>query len=403
MKTWISYSLALLLFGLVNCAKPLFAAEAVGYINILSGTEPEKTFVLERKGEKITPQDTQTDVEEGDVITPAKGAHILFVPNDVSCEEVEITSPLTASKCPRPEKSMPRMAYDMAANQFMAAPAETVAMYATRGADDDRVYTLLRETLLLAVEGGDDGSRKQLQAEIGRMPFIGFTSDSKKADLKLVFSDTSTIALQDKDGTGLATYRVPADFKTLRLALNNRINFKTISRAGNAKGKPSIECLINVYAPTEANAAGAIEHDGQKWLLEDRLVLDKVSSQKNVSGERLLSFSIKNNRDKDCYVYIVNFTNEGQILNILPPESDKKMKNVVKAGETLSLSGIELTIGSPVESILFLASTKKLDLGNFGQENFASYPKGQSMNETLRPVRQNQVESVLAVFNVSSN
>lgn len=403
MKAWISHGFALLLFCVVVCASPVIAAETVGYINILSGMEPEKAFVLERQGRKITPQDTQTDVEEGDVISPAEGAHILFVPNDVSCEEMEITSPLTASKCPKPEKSLPRMAYDMAANQFMAAPPESVAMYATRGSDDDRVYTLLRETLLLAVEGGNDGSRKQLLAEIGKMPFIGFTDDSKKADLKLVLSDASTIALQTNEGTGVATYKIPSGFKSLRIALNNRINFKTVSRAGNANDKPSIECLINIYAPAEANAAGAIEYDDKKWLLEDRLVLDKASSQKKVSGERLLSFSVKNNRNKDCHIYIVNFTNEGQILNILPPESDKKMNNVVKAGETMSLSGVELAIGSPVESILFLASTKKLDLANFGQESFASLPKGQSMNETLRPVRQNQVESVLAVFNVTGD
>jgi hypothetical protein len=359
--------LVLLVAGL-----PSVGAAEVGYVNILNGVEPAKAFVVERQGQTITPEGVYTNLEEGDLVKPSAEALLLFTPTDTACEAVEITGEFAATACPPPSGGLKDAAYDFVADEFMAAPSESVGVFATRGAKEKRVYSLPPQALRLFVES------PALAESLKKTPFVALTADKAKAEALILGQDEVRLLTPgESDGP---RFRLPAEGAALRQALLRRIHFKAMTDLSSPGPWPAVEWSVNIHAPAEN---GPLDYDGRKWgLVQTVKAAEGQPAPISVKEPCLLTFKIANRSDKPYYAYLVNYTGEGQVLPFLPPSELPQMPNLAAAGATLSLDGIFLELGAPQEFVRLILSENPLDLRAFSQESL-----DQAAGQTAAPTR----------------
>jgi hypothetical protein len=360
--------LVLLLVG-----RPSAGAAEVGYVNILNGVEPDKAFVVERRGRAITPEDVYTDLEEGDLVKPAAEALLLFTPTDTACEAVEIMDEFTATACPPATGGLKDALYDFVADEFMATPSESVEIFTTRGAKDKRVYSLPPQALRLFVES------PALADSLKKTPFVALTANKAKAEaLILGQGQVRLLAPRETDGP---RFQLPAEGAALRQALLRRIHFKAMADLASPNPWPvAVEWSINIHAPVEN---GSRDYDGQKWgLVKTMKASDGPAGHIAVKEPCLLTFKIVNRGDTPYYVYLVNYTGNGQVLPFLPPQEKAQMPNLVAAGAELAVDGVFLELGASTEFVRLILSENPLDLRPFGQKSL-----DEAAGQTTPPAR----------------
>jgi hypothetical protein len=377
------------LFLLMMSSNGAVLATPVGYVNILNGQIPSEAFAIERGGESMLPREAYTVLEDGDTVKPSPGASLLFTPDDASCPVVEIEGVFTASACPGSEAGLKDLAYDYISGEFMAAPLEEVGLFATRGAGGATVFTLPPQALRVFVEPSG------LSGALRRSSFIAVASRAEEADALITGTDSSA-ALANYDGSGVMSLALPADNAKLRRAILGRANLKAM-RALTAPGQwpDGLVWTVEVLAASED---GEVEHDGRKWASARTLAVagPGLADPVDVPEECLLRFSFDNQSAKPYYAYLVNFTDEGQVLLVLPPDSSGRIPNLVPAGQELSLPQISLELGAPVEYVRLIVSERPLDLSQFAQDSLDG--PALSGPARVRPVPRDAWQTALAVF-----
>jgi len=361
----------------------------IGYINILNGIEPAKAFVVERQGAVITPESVYTNLEEGDVVKPSEEVLLLFTPVDTACEAVEIQGAFTATACPPPVGGLKEAAYDFVSNEFLAAPSETVGVYATRGAKEKRVHSLPPQALKVFAESPD------VAASLKKTPFVALTADQAEAQALVLGQDA--VQLLSPGQTKGPSFKLPAEVTAFRQALLRRINFQTMSQLASPGPWPAIEWSINIHTP---KADGPVDYEGQKWSpVKTVTSKDSPSGSLAVTSPCLLTFKIVNQGDKPYYAYLVNYTEEGQILPFLPPQEQPQRPNLAAAGAELSLAGIFLELGEGHEFVRLIISENPLDLRPFSQEGLDD-PAAAAAAARLRPAPANSWATIVQAFEV---
>jgi hypothetical protein len=367
-------------------------ASSVGYVNILNGQIPSEAFIIERQGTVVVPEEAYTTLEDGDTVRPAPGAALLFTPDNTSCAPVDIQDVFVASTCPRPDSGLMDLAYDFVSSEFMAAPLEEVGMFATRGASDNVVFTLPPQSLRVYVEPAG------LAGSLGKNPFIAVFDQKAGAELLITGTDSS-VTLANADGGAALNMALPADDAKLRRAVLGRLNLKAM-RGLTAPGQwpEGLTWSVEVLA---GGPGGEVDFDGRKWTSARTLTVTGPGSAEpvEVPGESLLRFSIDNQGSKPYYAYLVNFTDEGQVLPVLPPDTSGQVPNLVHAGKTLALPQISLELGAPVEYVRLIVSERPLDLSQFTQDSLDDPSVAKPVR--LRPVPKDAWQTALAVFRLN--
>jgi hypothetical protein len=369
-------------------ASSRFSVAGVGYVNILNGQIPSEAFAVERQGKTIIPEGVYTILEEGDVVKPSPGAALLFTPDDTACPAVEIGEVFTASACPGVATDLADLAYDFISDEFMAAPLEEVGMFATRGAEDTTPFTLPPLGARLLVESA------ALAESLGRSPLLTMVDDKARADF-LITGSGADVTLSSPDGGEAASFTLPADETALRRAVLARLNLKTMADL-HAEG-PWPDGFSLIVEALTTDEAGALEYDGRKWAPSSTTVVSSASPQRvAVPRTCLLRFAFENKGAKPYYAYLVNFTDEGQVLPVLPPEGAAQIPNLIHAGQSLRLPQLNLELGAPVENVRLIVSERPLDLSQFTQDGLEAPKTGKPAR--MRPIAPNAWQTALVVF-----
>lgn len=380
-------SLAALLIAVVIIAwgVPPCAAE-VGYVNILNGIDPAQAFVVERQGRTITPEGIYTNLEEGDVVKPSAEALLLFTPTDTACEVVELQGEFTATACSPSSGGLKDVAYDFVASEFMAAPDESVGVFATRGAEDKRVHSLPPRALRLYVEN------KALAESLKKTPFLALTRSKGEAEALLM--GQGPVKLLSPGQTEGRQFNLTTEQDALRQALLNRINFQTMATLASPGTWPDFEWSINIY--TEG-AGGSLDYDDRKWILV-KTINAGHSGPVTVKDPCVLTFKLANRSSKAYYAYLVNYTSTGQLLPFLPSSEAPQFPNLVAAGKDLALPHIYLELGESQENVRLIISENPLDLSPFNQDNLDSPPDASAKPGRLRPAPESSWRALVQTF-----
>jgi hypothetical protein len=351
----------------------------VGYINILNGIEPAKAFVIERRGSIIKPEGVYTDLEKDDVVKPAAEALLLFTPSNTACAVVEIQGQFTATACSAPPGSITDMVYDFVIGKFLAVPQKRVGTFATRGTKDERVHSLPPQALRLFVESTD------LADSLRKTPFIALTE--KKSEAEALILGQGVVQLLSPGAISGLRFQLPTEGTALRQALLRRINFKTMAELVSSNPWPAVEWSINIHAPV---TGGPLKYDARQWAIvkTTQVKADQVAPI-SVKRPSVLTFKLVNHSDKSYYVYLVNYTDEGQVLPFLPIQDAPQWPNLLEAGKELPLGSILLELTSTKEYVRLIISENPLDLGQFNQESLEVPAETVANPGRLRPVPEN--------------
>ncbi|MDR0882680.1 MAG: hypothetical protein LBP55_09105 [Candidatus Adiutrix sp.] len=383
----VSFYISAIVALLALSAPPTSAAE-VGYVNILNGQSPGEAFVVERQGRTINPTGVYTNLEEGDLVKPSPEAMLIFTPLEAACATVEIRDNFIAAACPRNESGLTEIAYDYVTNDFLAAPAESVGLYASRGAADNRSFTLPPTPLSLFSD------HPETAALLKKMPSIALAQEKNMADV-ILQKTADGARLLDKNQTGGIDFTLPGESLALRQALSRRISFKTIASLESPGEWPDIAWLVRVYTPSPS---GDLDYEGRKWALQKTVEVKGPTLPGTVPKESLLTFEIINKSSKNYHAYLVNYTDDGLLLPVLPPESQAHISNVVAAGESRPFPQLQLELSAPLEYVRLILSENPLDLSQYSQAGLDKAAALAGKVNRLRPVPENSWHTLVQTF-----
>jgi hypothetical protein len=379
---------AALLPAALQIASPAAMAAPVGYVNILNGADPAKAFVIKRGADAISPEGVYTDLEAGDLVEPQEGAMLLFTPLDAACAPLEIDGVFEAAPCPSQGGDFGDAAYDFLANRYLAAPEQEVGLMVTRGEEeeDKRLWSLPPIPPLVFVESQD------LAAELARVPFLALTSDREAAEITILGEGVVSLALAGREPGPPVDWR--ADLAGFRGALWRRLNYLAMAGLSSPGPWPELRWTVNIYAPDDD---GELEHGGRFWALAGTTVLEgEPAAPVSLGRPSLLTFELANNSLATYYAYLLNYTDQGQILPVLPPEAKSAVRNRVDPGQTLDLGQIRLELGAPVEAVRLIISEKPLDLARFSQDGLDA--PSEARPGLLRPVPESAWRTTAQLF-----
>jgi hypothetical protein len=378
---------ALAAFILILTAHSALAAE-VGYINILNGQLPEEAFLIDRQGESIAPDEVSTSLEEGDVVKPSPGSDLLFTPADVSCPPVVVTENFVAGPCVKAQEGLDDLVYDYIDGEFMAAPAEEVGLYATRGYPAQKAFTLpLRAIKLFA-------QTPELAESLGKNPFWSFVNRQSQADL-VVSGTPASVTISKPSGEEPMDFRLPADDLRLKRALMARINYETISALKSTSEWPAgLTWKVELFTLSQY---GSVNYGGRKWQPTETIsVVSSATRRFKVPKSCLLMFGLENKSSTPLYAYLASYSDQGQVLLALPPENSAAFPNRIPAGGSLDLSKIYLELGAPVERVRLIVSERPLNMSQFSQDSLEA-PKS-TKPVALRPISEGDWQTAQLVF-----
>lgn len=264
----------------------------------------------------------------------------------------------------------------------LAALSEDESKFTFRGGQ--RMFTLpLTKVALLLREDGITGlSGGQLQAAVG----LGAAMDdpwhvvpeAEKAQLALSVRPkteagfpVTVSGLGALAGAKQRTFTLPAQVEELKQLLAGYARYLTIAFANGKMSLPSVTWKVEVFQPG-GRKEREISYKNQVWGLSKELRLPQDGLAFELRLPALLTFSFHNPTRDNYYVYLVNYTSDGQVLPVLPLLSKPDMQNMLPAGGELALSSLRFELDAPVERLRMLLSRVPLDLTPAAQEHFAS-------------------------------
>ena len=233
----------------------------------------------------------------------------------------------------------------------------------------------------------------ELAATLDGLPLLALTADRSAARVAVLGADQVSLFLAGGQSGPPIDWRLdPAAF---RGALWRRINYLAMADLAGGALWPDLEWVINVLAPAQA---GPVEHQGLRWSVSDKIVVDGGEPLGTVEVDRpsLLTFQVINRGSGAHYAYIVNYNGQGQLLQVLPPEGAKNVLHRVGPGQTLDLGHIRLELGAPEEAVRIILSERPLDMARFSQDGLdvPSEPR----QAVLRPAPKGSWSTAVKVF-----
>jgi hypothetical protein len=171
-----------------------------------------------------------------------------------------------------------------------------------------------------------------------------------------------------------AEFVLPADAQKLRRALAGHARLAGL-RALEGRGEfPGLKWEIQIYRPCPAGKAGAVSIDEGTWEPAETMTVEGRGSSREYGERALLTFSFANTSRENLYVYVVNSTDEGQVLPVLPLQARSDLQNLATYGQELVHPTLRLELGAPVERVRLIVSRLPLSVAHWAQEGFDADP-----------------------------
>ena len=169
-------------------------------------------------------------------------------------------------------------------------------------------------------------------------------------------------------------YTLPADAGKLRRALAGHARYSGL-RSLQGKGDfPGLKWNIQMYRPSNAGNAKAVKVDSAFWEPAEAMTVGSRGGTKQYDTSALLTFSFANTSRENLYVYIINYTDDGQVLPVLPPQAKTDLQNVAAYGQELVHPALRLELGAPVERVRLIVSRVPLSVAHWTQDSFDADP-----------------------------
>ncbi len=207
-------------------------------------------------------------------------------------------------------------------------------------------------------------------------PLLRAVTSASDADMRLTSGQDGRVRLETTSGAiaGKKEFLLPGEQSALRATLEGLARFRAAALAKGAMPRPDLDWTIRLYSPTAMGDGSVIRHDQKIWNPIQELTPSKDGDVQRILGPVLLTFSFVNRSRAPLYVHLLNYTEEGQVLPVLPPLERAAMIHRVEPGESLTPPDLFLELTSPVEYVRLLVAIKPLYCGALAQENFSSGP-----------------------------
>jgi hypothetical protein len=386
----LHYSIYFALLAVLFARSPASASgDEVGRLTVLSSvTMP--AFTIERDGRRVTSESATTFVRQGDVLIPDADTRLLLSPDNIACDEMEITIPTEVSVCPDKNKGLGEMVYDLVADRYLAASSESAGMYATRGSPPEQLFSLRPEVLRLFVDAPADSVYRR---DLSGLPFLRFAAHKSEADAVLHIPDC--VILEPLSFAGEKRVFTAGEMLSVRSALLDMADFLTLARMKHNGLPPGLECSVVVRTPA---ASGALPEPagGHGTTAEREFSLDVPLLEAEAAKDRIIGFTVHNHTSSPWYLYIVNYTAEGNILSLYPPADKEGQHTALAAGASADLSDALLALESQVEYVLIAVSKHKLDIRQAAREKSGTGAVSRIIRNRYAP--ENSFSSALLVL-----
>ncbi len=171
-----------------------------------------------------------------------------------------------------------------------------------------------------------------------------------------------------------AAYVLPADADRLRRAVAGHARHAGLRSLKGEGEFPGLQWNIRIHRPSSAAAAGAVKIDDAFWEPVEDMAVGGHGGSKRYDKSALLTFSFANTSKENLYVYVVNYTDDGQVLPVLPPRAKPDLPNLAAYGQGLTHPALSLELGAPVERVRLIVSRVPLAVAHWAQDSFDADP-----------------------------
>ena len=204
------------------------------------------------------------------------------------------------------------------------------------------------------------------------------TPDAKSAFLALALEKSRAGSTARLSPSGLASsaavFSLPAESGKLRRVLAGYARYAGLCALQGKGDFPGLKWTIHIHRLSHAGAGKAIAIDNNFWELVESMPADLRGGAKQYTKSALLTFSFANTSRENLYVYVINYTDDGQVLPVLPPEAKAALRNVAAYGQELVHPALRLELGAPVERVRLIVSRVPLTVAHWVQESFDADP-----------------------------
>lgn len=171
-----------------------------------------------------------------------------------------------------------------------------------------------------------------------------------------------------------AAYVLPADAGKLRRVVAGHARYAGLRSLQGKGAFPGLKWNIQIYRPSRAVSARAVKIDNALWEPAEIMAVGSQGATKRYDKSALLTFSFANTSNENLYVYIVNSTDDGQVLPVLPPRAKSDLQNMAAYGQELVHPALRLEISAPVERVRLIVSRVPLSVAHWAQDAFDADP-----------------------------
>lgn len=381
---------------------------SAGHISVLSGPA-RGAYSVERGGRIISTDAVQMEVEEGDIVTPGPKATLVFAPKDVACDEVELIGQFTVTACPKPEKGLIQVIYDNVEKQIRAPTSMELqvvtASLTTFKGDDPRLYAIWPEPFRVFIQNEDQAAREARAAlieVIGRIPNIALVDDQGSAEMTITVDPSRLIKLNS--GGQSFQFQLPGEAQALRSHISAQRNRALIGRPAG-KLPDGVRWSARIHTPAlgdEGNGRSLIKAGNLYWVQRESIPLERKNEAVTIPEPNMVTFEIINDSPTRLYAYLINYTDDGQVLPFLTNEPTFSA-NLLPAGSRLDLSAQKIQLTSSREYVRLILSENLLDLEPLAQDSFTSMPISTNCCSRLRPTPPGTWFSSEAVFELKAD
>ena len=245
-----------------------------------------------------------------------------------------------------------------------------------RGGQTCHALPLPKLRLLLKTSPSPEGEGTVLAPLLSRLSILTErVADPSEADAVLVLhSSTTTRAVAsvlDPKGRSLSgrDFVLPAEEPLLEGYLSRLSRSSAISRLQGGLPFPRVDWIIHIYQPAEPGAPNALVSGDRAWHSGKTLTVTGANETVPLESPALLLFSFFNRMPDTYYVYLVNYTDDGLILPVLPPLGEPDFGARGGWGNELSLPSIRLELEASVEKLRLIVSRVPLDITSLAQQD----------------------------------
>ncbi|MDL2267282.1 DUF4384 domain-containing protein [Desulfovibrio sp. OttesenSCG-928-G15] len=249
---------------------------------------------------------------------------------------------------------------------ILAALGETEDRIAFRGGDS------ARELPLPALRAWFSGTEREAQrpacvAALVRSLTWPIEESTSSTDADVVFTitnageETHILLSVVNPNDASARFVLPGETEKARTYLDALARFSGLCRLEGAMApRPEVIWTVHPYRPGNTLKANGITADGQIWNPAEVLTVGCKGRKVSYDGPALLRFSLRNASRQDLYVQLVNYTADGQVIQIFPPP--QQAPALLPWGKELDMSAVSLELAEKEERVRLILSRVPLDM-----------------------------------------